>query len=269
MDDLRRPLAPIADDAWQAIDAMASSVLRLNLAARKLVDLDGPKGWKESSVDLGRIQSIGAPPGEGVTAVVRRVQPLVELRAEFELSRAELDDVGRGALDPDLDPVERAAQHIARAEDRAVFHGYRDGGIAGIAEVSPLEPLQIPENYEAYPGVVAEAANRLRLAGIDGPYGIALGPRCYTGLVQATARGGYPVLEIVRQVVGGPVVWAPGVNGAIVLSTADGHFQLTVGRDFSIGYLDHTATTVRLYLVESMTFRVLTPDAAVWLRYGG
>jgi uncharacterized linocin/CFP29 family protein len=47
-----------------------------------------------------------------------------------------------------------------------------------------------------------------------------------------------------------------------------GDFELSVGQDFSIGYLDHTATTVSLYLQESMTFRVLSPEAAVPLTYG-
>ena len=36
-----------------------------------------------------------------------------------------------------------------------------------------------------------------------------------------------------------------------------------LGRDMSIGYQSHTDTSVRLYLVETMAFRVLTPEAAV------
>src|SRR5262249_21288435 len=159
----------------------------------------------------------------------------------------DLDDIARGATDPDLEPVDEAASRIGHAEDRAVFHGYRAAGIAGICERTPHPPLHIPDTYEAYPTIVAEATRLLRTAGVDGPYGIALGPRCYTGLVQAMGRGGYPVLEVVRQVVGGPMVWAPAVDGAVVLSVAGGDYELTVGRDLAIGYRDHTDTTVRLY----------------------
>jgi uncharacterized linocin/CFP29 family protein len=32
--------------------------------------------------------------------------------------------------------------------------------------------------------------------------------------------GGYPVLNVVRKLVDGPLVWAPAVNGAVVLSLA-------------------------------------------------
>ena len=79
--------------------------------------------------------------------------------------------------------------------------------------------------------------------------------------------GGYPVLNVVRKLVDGPLVWAPAVNGAVVLSLRGGDFELTIGRDMSIAYQSHTDSTVRLYLVESMAFRVLTPEAAVALAH--
>ena len=106
----------------------------------------------------------------------------------------------------------------------------------------------------------------MRNTGVNGPYAIALGPRCYTGLTKTT-KGGYPVIEHVRRLLDGPIVWAPGVNGAIVLTMRGGDFELAVGQDFSVGYLSHTPSSVRLYLQESFTFRVLAPEAAVPLAY--
>jgi len=189
------------------------------------------------------------------------------LRTPFELSRDELEALGRGAHDPDLDAVRLAAHNAALAEDRVVFHGYPEAGIRGINEGGAPGKCTITADYAEYPSAVAEAINRLRDAGVDGPYAIALGPRCYTGLTKSTT-GGFPVIEHVRRLIDGPIVWAPGVDGATVLSVRGGDFELTVGQDFSIGYLDHTATTVSLYLQESMTFRVLSPEAAVPLTYG-
>ena len=90
---------------------------------------------------------------------------------------------------------------------------------------------------------MAEAVRTLKMAGVGGPYAIALGPRCFTGLMQAMGHGGFPVLEVVKHVVDGDVVWAPGVDGAVVLSTRGGDFELVVGRDLSIGYTGHDAAT--------------------------
>lgn len=111
---------------------------------------------------------------------------------------------------------------------------------------------------------MAEALNKLRNAGVAGPYGIAPGPLCYTELTETTVAGDCRVFDHVLRLLDGPVVWGPGADGAAVLSLRGGNFEFTVGQDLSIGYLDHTATTVRLYLQESFTFRVL---AAVPLSY--
>jgi uncharacterized linocin/CFP29 family protein len=148
-----------------------------------------------------------------------------------------------------------------------VFDGYPAAGITGIAEASPHDPIPLSTDYEEYPSSVAKAVSRLRLEGVEGPYGIALGPRCYQGVMETTQRGGYPVLQHVREILGGPIAWAPSVSGAMVLSLRGGDFELVVGQDVSIGYRSHTESTVSLYLEESLTFRAIGPEAAIALRY--
>jgi len=267
VNNLRRELAPISSAAWKEIDDEATRVLKLKLAGRKLVDFNGPRGPAEAAVSTGRREPLSRPPAAGVEATRRQVLPLIELRSYFELSRDELDAVEQGAKDPELQPLIDAAAQIALAEDTAIFHGYAAGGIKGIDQASSHPILPIPDDFQEYPHSIAEATRLLRLAGVDGPYAIAMGPRYYTGLTQAVGDGGYPVLNVVRKLVDGPLVWAPAVNGAVVLSLRGGDFELTVGRDLSIGYQSHTDKTVRLYLVESMAFRVLVAEAAVALAH--
>ena len=240
---------------------------RRDLAGRKLVDFNGPLGLEASAVNKGRIEPASAPPREGVEASLRQVQPLVELRVPFALPRRELETAGRGANDLDLTPVVTAAREMAMAVDGAIFHGYEAAGIEGIGPAADPATLTLTDDFARYPIVVAEALSKLRQDSVAGPYGIALGPRCYTGLTETTTSGGYRVFDHVKRLLDGPVVWAPGVDGAVIVSMRGGDFELTVGQDLSIGYLDHTAETVRLYLQESFTFRVLTPEAAVPLSY--
>jgi len=264
MNDLLRELAPISKAAWAEIETEAKRTLKDMLAARKLVDFRGPLGWEISAVSAGRADRL-EPPAKNIEARLRRMLPLVEIRIAFDLRRDELEAVARGAADPDLDAVREAARTAALAEDRAIFHGYGAAGIRGLAEAAAAK-LDLSSDYDAYPGVVAEAVSRLRASGVGGPYGIALGPRCYTGLTKTT-KGGYPVIEHVRRLLDGPIVSAPGVDGAAVMSVRGGDFELTVGQDFSIGYLEHSAASVKLYLQETFTFRVLTPEAAIRLAY--
>jgi uncharacterized linocin/CFP29 family protein len=151
MNDLLRELAPISEAAWGEIEDEAKQTLKLMLAARKLVDFEGPLGWDASAVSLGRTVRLDQTVQAGVESSARRVQPLIELRTPFELSREELEAVGRGAKDPDLDAVRQAARSAAIAEDRAIFHGYSAGGIQGIIEAAADSTLTISDNYEASP----------------------------------------------------------------------------------------------------------------------
>jgi len=192
MNNLKRELAPISSSAWGEIDAEARRVLKLKLAGRKLVDFNGPLGPAGAAVNTGRREALRNGPVADVDAERRQVLRLVELRAYFDLSRAEMDAVERGAQDPELQPLIDAATRIAYAEDTAVFHGYAAGGIQGIDQTSSHPTLPIPDDYQAYPHSIAEATRLLRLAGVDGPYAIALGPRYYMGLTQALGTAATP-----------------------------------------------------------------------------
>ena len=155
MNNLFRELAPVSSEAWAQIDDEAKRTLKLMLAARRLVDFKGPLGWDGSSLSDGRVEELSSQVEKGVEGRLRKVQPLVELRVPFELSRQELEAIGRGAQDPNLDPVRHAARSAAIAEDRAVFLGYYQAQIEGIAEASASSNLMLTEDFEAYPHVVA------------------------------------------------------------------------------------------------------------------
>ena len=263
MSHLLREHAPITTEGWQRIDDEARERLAPALAARKLVDFAGPRGWQHSATALGRVQPLTKTPGRGITAATRQVLPLVEMRAGFAVARAELAAGDRGAEDVDFDDLDRAAQQLATAENAAVFHGWKAAGIVGVAEASAHDPITLGDDCERYPRHVAKAIELLLTAGIDGPYGLALGPEAHTRVLETSEHGGYPLLEHLREILAGPLVWAPGVDGAVVVSMRGGDFLFESGEDISIGYEQHDADAVRLYLEESFSFRVVTPEAAV------
>jgi uncharacterized linocin/CFP29 family protein len=265
MSHLLREHAPITEAGWSLIDTEARERLTPALAARKLVDFSGPRGWEHSATNLGRTRALDDAPAQGLTAAQRHVLAVVEVRAPFSLARDELRDADRGAHDVDLSTLDEAAHRIATAENRAVLHGWEAAGITGIAQASPHDAIVLGEDCERYPRHVAEAVEALLRAGIDGPYGLALGPEAYTRVLETTEHGGYPLFDHLRKIIDGPLVWAPGVQGAVVVSQRGGDFLFEAGEDLSIGYDRHDADAVELYLVESFTFRVATPEAAVAL----
>ena len=265
MNHLLREKAPISDAGWSMLDQEARDRLTPALAARKLVDFSGPNGWEYSATNLGRVSALTAPPSDGVSGLQRRVLPLVEVRADFELSRSELRDGDRGADDVDLEALDKAAHQIAVAENVAVFHGWKNA-ITGIAEASPYKQASLGKVADQYPRPVAGALEELLCNGISGPYGLALGREQHRRVVETAEHGGYPLLDHLHKILEGPIVWAPGVKGALVVSLRGGDFIFESGEDLSIGYDSHDGEVVRLYLEESFSFHVATPEAAVALK---
>ena len=261
MNNLYRELAPLSAVAWTSVEDEAKRTFTLHAAARKAVDVTGPDGVALAGVGTGHVTAID-PPADGVAARLRDWRPVVELRVPFTLSRAEIDSVERGALDPDWQPVKDAAKKIAFAEDRAVFDGYPAAQITGIRQASSNPALALPGEVRDYPEVVSQAVSQLQLAGVAGPYSLLLSADAWTA-VSETSDHGYPIREHLARVLDGDIIWAPAIDGAVLLSGRGGDFELRLGQDLSIGYLSHDADSVQLYFTESFTFAVYTTEASV------
>jgi len=263
VNNLHRELAPISDGAWAQIEEETARTIKRYLAGRRVVDVHEPAGSALSAVGTGHQRTI-AGPGDGVTAKQREAKALVELRVPFELDRQMIDDVERGANDSDWQPAKGAAQKLAFAEDRAIFEGYPAAGIVGVRQGTSNPQESLPADVRKYPEAFAQALSQLRLVGVNGPYSILLSADAYTELAE-TSDYGYPVLEHVKRLVEGKIIWSPAIDGAFVVTTRGGDLDLHIGQDASIGYLNHTDTHVRLYLQETFTFLFLTSESAVAL----
>jgi len=263
MNNLYRELAPISDAAWAQIEEETSRTIKRYLAGRRVVDLHGPAGSALAAVGTGHQSAIAAP-GDGVMAQQREVKALVELRVPFELDRQMIDDVERGANDCDWQAAKDAARKLAFAEDRAIFEGYAAAGIVGVRQGTSNPQKTLPPDVCKYPEAFAQALSQLRLVGVNGPYAILLSADAYTELAE-TSDYGYPVLEHVKRLVDGKIIWAPAIDGAFVATTRGGDLDLHIGQDASIGYLGHSDSAVRLYLQETFTFLYLTSESAVAL----
>ena len=263
MNNLYRDLAPITDEAWDQIEEEATRTFKRHIAGRRVVDVSEPGGPVTAAISTGHLLDVTAP-GDGVVAHLREARPLVRLRVPFTVARVDVDDVERGSQDSDWDPVKAAAKQLAFAEDRAIFEGYKDASIDGIRKCSSNTALALPSDPKEIPDVISQALSELRLAGVDGPYCVLLSADVYTQVSETTAHG-YPIREHLNRLIDGEIIWAPAIDGAFVLSTRGGDFDLQLGTDVSIGYLSHDAQSVQLYLEETLTFLCYTAEASVAL----
>lgn len=263
INNLHRELAPVSQAAWAEIEEEATRTFTRNIAGRRVVDMPEPRGTAFSSLATGHV-SDGREIVPGAQTRSRDVIPVLEVKVPFTVTRQAVDDVLRGSVDSDWQPVKDAATTIAAAEDTVVFHGYDQLGMTGMVDASSNEPIAIPEEVRDLPRSVAQALTRLRLAGVEGPYTLVVSADLYTAISETTDHG-YPILEHLQRVLkeDGKIIWAPALNGALVVTTRGGDFELHLGVDLSIGYDSHDAQNVYLYLQESFAFRVASDEASV------
>lgn len=265
MDFLKRELAPINQAAWRKIEEDAVAALTANLSGRYAADFDGPHGYELSSVNIGRLAPHEVIEQAGISVGIRRVQPLIEVRSGFRLPIAELDDAARGAEDLDTEPLIDAARRLAAFEERAIYYGLPAAGILGLMSADAHPHVSIGEQPGAYPESVARALLKLSEVGVKGPYVLVLESQIYRMLAGDVSA--YPPLPRIEKLLGGPVLHSPVLKGGVVLSKRGGDYRVTVGQDFAIGYQAHDAHFVDLYLTETFTFRLLSPDAVVRLTH--
>lgn len=255
---LYRELAPISKEAWKEIDGRAEEVLKSYLSARKVVKVIGPKGLDYNVLTEGRLTNIETT-GD-VSYGVYQVLPLIESRIEFEMGRWELDNISRGAKDIDYEPLDRAIRSIALFEENAVYNGMENTIIKGLSQYAKST---IPFGND--PTSIMEAITlgliQLKKSFAQKPYTLVVNEESFKRILSKETA--YPLDERIEKLIGGKIVFSHVIDGAYLLPFNHNDLELTIGRDFSIGFQGNTLEKIRFFATESFTFRVLNPDLII------
>lgn len=256
---LYRDLAPVPKEAWDEIDERAKEVLKSYLSARKVVNVNGPKGLDYNVITEGRLTNVEED--NNVCYAPYKVQPLIESRIEFEMNRWELDNVQRGAKDVDYEPLEKAAEEIAKFEDNAIYNGLANGMIQGLRNSMEFKAIPFGKSANKIMESITEGIIKLRKAYAHGSFTLIVGEEAYKRIISEETA--YPLDERIEALIQGKIIFSHSVDGAYLLPYDHEDLELTIGRDFSIGYQSHTNEKVRFFITESFTFRVLDPAIIV------
>lgn len=244
-----RELAPITNNSWKEIDERTTEVLKSYLSARKVVKVNGPFGLDFNVITEGRLENIV---DEGELCYGNyKVLPLTESRIEFEMDRWELDNIERGARDVDYEPLEKAAEKIALFEEKVVFET--------LEKFSKEIPLG--KDFESIMDAISKGIIQLRKAYQKGPFNLVVNEEVYMRILSANSS--YPLEERIEELIGGKIIFNHVIDGAYLLPHNHEDLELTIGQDFTVGYQSHTEKTVRFFITESFTFRVLDPSLIV------
>jgi uncharacterized linocin/CFP29 family protein len=274
MDWLKRESAPLSARSWQSIDEAVMRSAKQELAARRIADFEGPKGWEHVAEPLGTrhpVEHSRMDASSGRTGAQRSmpdVMLLCEIREDFSLSWESIDAFERGARVLDTVPAEGAARQVALAEDDLALQGA--GGGAGFlrAEAGPKLALGDWSSPAQVAADLLSAVARLDEAGIAGPYAAVLDPGRYYAYLRAAAERRLSTEADRLEGLFRGIYRSSVIRGGGVFSLRGGDFLLVVGGDLTVGYRSHDDEAVHLFCVETVGAHLLTPKAVCTLRSG-
>lgn len=258
---LYRELAPITQDAWEEIDERAKEVLLSYLSGRKVVKVNGPKGFDYNVITEGRLANLQED-GE-ICYGNYEILPLTEARIEFEMDRWELDNIRRGAKDIDYEPLEKAMEKLALFEENAIFNGLEKAMIKGLKESAETDEIAFGKEPQEMMEAISKGVVKLREAYAEGPYTLVVNEEILRRILSKETA--YPLDKRIEELIGGKIVFNHVIDGAYLLPYNHDDLEFTIGKDFSIGYQDHSNEKVKFFATESFTFRVLDP--AIIIKY--
>ena len=265
-DWLRRDTAPLSQKVWAEIDSTAVRMAKQTMVGRRIADLDGPRGWGHVAAQMDTFRPATAAKSMGrARLALPDVMLLTEIRADFSLTWASIDQFERVGPALESDTIEEAARDTALAEDRLVFYGR--SGAPGIL-ASPESPRVTISDWLVPGRAVTDlltAVQKLDEFGIKGPYEVVMEPAHYYSYLRTSVEGGYPAAKQLGAVIE-RVHSSPAIEGAALFSTRGGDFMITAGGDFSVGYRWHDEQAVHLFCVETIAARLLTPKALCLIR---
>lgn len=259
MNLLKREIAPITQLAWEEIDEAAREVIEAKLTSRKVLKVHGPYGFEKNSVDEGRL--VKFDDNDSVMKASYKLRNLIEARVQFELPKWELDNIERGAKDIELAPLEEAVEKLCAFEDDFVYNGYEKAASEGMTNVA-ANKIELGTDANNILKAISDGMLMLEDAYCQKPYNLVVSNEIYNKL--NVIEDGKHLLTLITTLIGGKILRSQSLEGGLLIPDRDEDLELTIGQDFSIGYQSENEDKVKLFVTESLAFRVLDKDKIVY-----
>jgi len=265
---LHRDDAPLNAQAWERMDFVVTESAKSQLAARRLVHLEGPYGLGFKAMP-GPDQVVETPAERGVDVVVSATKPVALIRKTFRLSARDIAAFEENGIPLDAGVIAEAAMACARQEDELLFNGSKALGVQGLINTKGVLSLDLnpwDETGAAADDTIA-AATRLDEAGYHGPYALGLAPARYNLLFRRYPQSGLTELEHLRVLASGGIVKVPALSsGGVLLATGSQYGTIVVGQDLVTGFVGPMDGAYEFIIFESVMLRLLAPASVCVLK---
>ena len=256
---------PFMDDMWMKIDSVVVNELKKQLVGRKVIPLTGPLGAGTRFVKVDDLDKSEEVEDGYVVTRGRQVYEIPQIYADFWLYWRDVE--ATGDVNADLSAAMRAAQMLAKREDKLIFYGNSNLGIDGILTVKGSQTVKKGDwstgeasFRDVYAGITKlEQSNRL------GRYSLVMSPDLFAELQRIQPGTGTIEADRIKKLITGSMVKSTELKEktAFLVCGESYYMDLAIGQDATTTIVDDDDLNQKLRIMETLLPRIKAPDAIV------
>lgn len=259
---LNREKAPISQTMWDTIDDTMLELLAKRLKMRSVIDFNETNDFTTDAVATGRLKQLNGK--KGTTLSVRQPILMTEVRHDFSISKANLEDMKRDIEDMDDSELRAAANAFAEAENSLILDGVKEAGSKGL--LASLEQKQLKaKGAKELMVAVAKSQEMFDDEFVDGEFKLVVSSATFSQLV-VESEGGVTMKRKIENILGeGSIIVskAMGDDKALIISQRGGDFVFYSGLDVQVGFESEEKDKLNFFMIESCAYRTIAPEAAI------
>lgn len=232
-----------------------------------MVDFDDSVGFETDVISTGKLSKLSSK--NGTTLCVREPIAMVEIRHDFELPKAVIDDIKRGLEDFDDEALQKAANEFAMAENSMILDGIKKANITELLESMSNSAVGATSSKE----ILVATTKALEVFDekfVEGGFKMVVSNQTYSKLVVETV-GAMSLKHKLEQLLGQNSITisnAIGHDKALIVSQRGGDYKFYSELDVSVGYEKESKDSISLFLTQVASFRTVSPEASVLINIG-
>jgi uncharacterized linocin/CFP29 family protein len=264
MEFLNRSNAPFSSGVWNVIDETMREFLSKRLNIRSVVDFKSQYSYETDAIATKALKSISNKKGVSISS--REPIKMLEIKKSFVLSQSVIEDIKRGIDEFDDKEFAQAANEFAAIENGMIMQGLKEANIDGIINHKEVQSLDVKSTKDIL-SAVAKSLGLFNKEFVSGDFKLVISSATLAKLYTEFFDG-ISLKTKLDDILGANHIVVNediGDNKALILSQRGGDFEFCSGLDVSIGFEKELKEGVELFLLQTCTLRILSPEAAIVL----
>ena len=184
----------------------------------------------------------------------------------FSLSKSVIEDIQRGVSDYDDSTLREVANDFSQIENSIILSGLSGANIDGIITNPEIKSIEVKSTKDILAGV-AKAMGVFNQEFVSGTFKLVVSSQTL-GKLYTEFFDGFSVKTKLDDILGSNEIIVNqtiGDDKALLISQRGGDFEFYSGLDVCVGFEKELDKSIELFLLQTLSFRVINPEAAILL----